>query len=99
MKRPKELSADQLWHILGRYAATVGESEGFLFTECPIVNMACDQFEAMIKGVSKEARLYRGVCAEEDLYGTPMSDLPKDLSAYVIENVMGDLDGVKVEVK
>lgn len=44
MCRPSELSADDLWRLLGCYATTVGCAEGVLFTDNRYVIEAADQW-------------------------------------------------------
>lgn len=44
MKRPEELSADDLWRLLGHYATVVGYSEGVLFSSNRYVVLAADQW-------------------------------------------------------
>lgn len=44
MSRPSELSADDLWRLLGCYATTVGYAEGVLFTDNRYVIEAAAQW-------------------------------------------------------
>jgi hypothetical protein len=44
MKRPNELSADELWELLGEYANDVAIAEGILFTDNEYVHEAANQY-------------------------------------------------------
>jgi hypothetical protein len=60
MKRPEQLSADDLWELLGAYASTVGYAEGVLFTRNAFVNEACNQFEEENKDDSSASSKFLG---------------------------------------
>jgi hypothetical protein len=44
MKRPEELSADDLWELLGDFANAVAIAEGTLFTDNEYVHEAANQY-------------------------------------------------------
>lgn len=44
MNRPEQLTADDLWRLLGYYATVVGYAEGILFTDNQYVVLAADQW-------------------------------------------------------
>jgi hypothetical protein len=44
---PTELTKEDLWHLLGWYAAQVGDAEGILFTSNKFVLEAVDEFDSL----------------------------------------------------